>query len=277
MDIVSLIGIIVGLGGILASFMYDGGNPAKLINVSAIMIAIFGPYGALCVGYGINQVKHFPKLLGEVFKKPKSSVSKTLETLVELSETARKDGLLSLEKVVESEENKKMDPFLKRGILMVTDATDPQEITDALENEIYIFEQTRNQEITMFDTLAGFGPAFGMVGTLMGLVRVLGSMSSQETMVKGISTAFLATFFGVLLANLLYTPAARKLKIHLSEYRLEKEMIIEGVCAIRNGVNPRTLRERLTPYLILEGSKASKGNKGNQEEGNFSHYTTNEK
>jgi chemotaxis protein MotA len=257
MDIASLFGIVCSFGLILLGFSLDGGNVKSLLLVNAVMIVLGGSVGAICVAYGVKQLKQLPKLFVELFTSPKSTISKTIEYLLFLAQTARQNGLLSLEKTMGEEEAKgKLDPFLKRGILMVLDGAEPEEISEVLQNDIYIYEQNKRRNINMMESLGGFGPALGMIGTLTGLVNVLSAgMGSPEEMTKAIGTAFVATLYGVMLANLLFLPATTKLKDRVADYRLEKELIIEGVCAIRNGVNARLLEERLSTYYILENSK----------------------
>ncbi|MEA5066018.1 MAG: MotA/TolQ/ExbB proton channel family protein, partial [Eubacteriales bacterium] len=130
-----------------------------------------------------------------------------------------------------------------------------EKISDVLNNDIYIYETDRTTAISMFDSFAAFAPAFGMVGTIVGLIMTLqAGMESPDMVTKAIGVAFITTLYGVLLANSFFIPAATKLRARMTMYRLEKEMIIEAVCAIRNGINPRMLKEQLSSYYIL-GSK----------------------
>ena len=260
MDITSILGVLAGPGLIAVGFMLEGGHLAALWMLSAFLIAMGGSVGALMLSYGLNVLKHFPKLFLEIFIMPKSSINKTIDLLVDLSKTARQNGLLSLEKAMTEGDQKKVDPFLKRGILMIVDGTDPEKINEILQNDIYIYEQNRTMQISMLDAMGGFGPAFGMVGTIVGLIHLLSAgMEDPSAMTKSIGVAFIATLYGVASANLLFLPAASKMKGRLTIYRLEKEMIIEGVCAIRNGVNPRVLQEQLSSYMILTGKKPKAG------------------
>ena len=149
-----------------------------------------------------------------------------------------------------------MDPFIKRGVLMVVDGTDAHKISEILENDIYIYETSQSATVSMLESLGGFTPAFGMIATIMGLIMCLSAgTGSPDDMTRAIGAAFTATFYGVLLANLVFLPAASKLKGRITNYRLEKEMVIEAVCSIRNGVNPRLLQEQLSSYYVLAGKK----------------------
>jgi chemotaxis protein MotA len=262
MDIVSIVGFVVAAGSIAYGYTMDGGLLQALWMTSAFIITCGGALGAVLLSSGFSQVKQLPKLMMEVFIKPKSTVGKTIEQLVFMSKTARQNGLLSLEKAVtEGDGKNRIDPFLKRGILMVVDGTDPEKINDILQNDIYVYEQNKGINISMFEAMGTFAPAFGMIGTIVGLIQLLSAgMDDPAALTKAIGVAFITTLYGSLLANCFFLPAATKLRSRLSVYRLEKEMIIEAVCAIRNGVNPRLLEEQLSSYLVLApGSQARKG------------------
>lgn len=253
MDIISIVGFVVAFGSIAFGYTMDKGDLRALWMVSAFVITVGGSIGAVLLSSGFSQVKQLPKMMLEVFIKPKSTINKTIEQLVFLSKTARQNGLLSLEKAVSEGDGKnKIDPFLKRGILMVVDGTDPEKINDILQNDIYVYEQNKGINISMFESMGAFAPAFGMIGTIVGLIQLLSAgLDDPAALTKAIGVAFITTLYGSLLANCFFLPSATKLRSRLSVYRLEKEMIIEAVCAIRNGVNPRLLQEQLSSYLVL--------------------------
>jgi len=259
MDLFSLLGIFIAAASLIGGYAIDGGNVAALWLLSAFIMVVGGSIGSVCVSYGFAQLKKFPGMLFNLFKQPKSNISNTIDFLVKLSENARKEGILSLEKVIETEEGQgKVDPFLKSGIMMVIDGADLEQIQSFLETDIAVYDQKVKSEIAMFDSMAQYAPAYGMIGTIMGLIQVLANMSSPESMAAAISVAFITTLYGVVIANMLCIPAANKLRIRLDYYQTEKEMIIEGVCGIRNGDNPKMLRERLSPYLVFESKKKLK-------------------
>jgi len=252
MDLSSIIGIVAGIGFVLFGYSFSGGDIRGLLMMSAFIIVAGGTLGAVFLSYGANHLKNFPKLIAEVFRKPKSTVNDTIDYLVSLSQTAKQSGLLSLEKVIMAPGEKgKVDLFLKKGILSVVDGTDPEKINDLLQNEIYVYEQNKNVDIAMFDSCATYSPAFGMIGTIVGLIQMLSAgMSDPEQLTTAIGVAFITTLYGSLMANCLFTPTATKLRARLASYRLEKEMIIDAVCAIRNGINPKMLKEQLSSYVI---------------------------
>jgi chemotaxis protein MotA len=253
MDIASIFGFIVAACSIAFGYTMDGGNLRSLWLLSALVIVVGGSAGSVAISYGINELKKMPVLFVQTFRQPKSSISKTLEFLVTLAEHARKDGLLSLEKELNTHDPKNpIDPLLKRGMLMVIDGSDLEQIRDLMETDIAIFEEKSKNEISTFDCFAGYAPAYGMIGTIMGLVQALGNMESPEAMAVSIAVAFITTFYGVLIANMICLPASSKLKNRLHNNVLEKEMIVDGVCAIRNGQNPKLLRSKLSSYLVAE-------------------------
>lgn len=257
MDFASIIGLALGFGSLVLSYKMDGGELRSLMMLNAVVIVFGGAFGSVFLAYGFGQLKKLPALIMQAFTTPKSKIPETIDFLVMLSENARKDGLLSLEKTVTDQP--KIDSFLKRGVLMVIDGADLEQIRELLENDIHLYEQKAKMEISMFDSLASFAPSFGMIGTIVGLVQVLGNMESPEQMAKSIGVAFIATLYGVVTANMFCLPITNKLKIQLSKYCKEKEMIIEGICAIRNGVNPKMLREKLSSYLIFQDKSSPKG------------------
>ncbi len=263
MDIASIIGITLGFGCLLFGYTMDGGGLGSLVLLSAFIIVIGGSLGSAALSFGIDELKKIPKMIICAFKPPKSNISETIDYIVKLSEIARKDGLLSIEKSInENNMGDKMDPLLYQGMMMVIDGVDLEQIRDTMETEIYIYEEKSKGEIAIFDSLGGYAPTYGMIGTIMGLIKVLANMESAEEMTSSIAVAFTATLYGVVSANVIYIPIASKLKLRLKQSLLEKEMIVEGVCSIRNGMNSKMLRDKLTIY-ILEVAK-SKKNSGDE-------------
>lgn len=249
MDIASVIGIVLGFGCLLLGYSMDGGGLGSLILLSAFIIVIGGSLGSAALSFGINELKNMPKLMIRAFKPPKSNITETIDYIVKLSEIARKDGLLSIEKTInENNMSGRLDPLLHQGIMMVIDGVDLEQIRDTMETQIYVYEEKSKNEIAIFESLGGYAPTFGMIGTIMGMIKVLANLENAEEMAASIAVAFTATLYGVASANVVYLPIASKLKLRLKQSLLEKEMIIEGVCSIRNGMNSKMLREKLSIY-----------------------------
>lgn len=262
MDIASILGFIIGIGSLILGYTMDNGNFQSLWLVSALIIVVGGSLGSVSLTYGMSSLTKMPLLYAKTFIKKKSTLSKKIDYIVMISENARKEGILSIEKIIEDNSTKEQpDPLLKRGVLMVIDGADLEQIRELLETELYVLEKNKKNEIAMFEAFAGYAPAYGMIGTIIGLIQVLSNMESPEQMTSSIAVAFITTLYGVFIANLFCLPIAAKLRRQLQQLLLEKEMIIEGICAIRNGVNPKTLRDKLSIYLQTVQSKNINGNK----------------
>lgn len=250
MDIASVVGIILGIGCLCLGYMADGGSLKALGLFSAFLIVIGGASGSVALSFGIKELIKMPSNLLHTFIPPKSTISKTVDYIVMLSEVARKEGLLSIEKIIDDKNAKqKPDPLLKQGMMMVIDGVDLEQIREMMETQIYVYDEQAKNEIAPFEAFAGYAPTYGMIGTIMGLVRVLANLDSPEEMTSSIAVAFVATLYGVASANVIALPVASKLKLRLQQRLLEKEMIVEGVCSIRNGINPKMLRDKLSIYI----------------------------
>lgn len=266
MDFASIIGIIVGIASLVLGYSMDGGSLRALWLLSALIIVVGGSIGSVAISHGISDLKKMPVLFLSTFKNPKSTFTSTIDFIIMLAENARKDGLLSIEKILDAESSKNnLDPLLNRGMLMVIDGTDLEQIRENLEIDISIFEEKTKAEIATFESFAGYAPAYGMIGTIMGLIQVLANMQSPEKMSAAIAVAFITTLYGVVIANLFCLPVANKLTQRMKLQLMEKDMIIEGVCSIRNGQNPKMLREKLSSYLLLNSKPSNKAAKGGKE------------
>lgn len=253
MGITTILGIIVGFGSLIVAFMMDGGSLSSLALPSPFLIVIGGTLGALMVSFSLKDVTKIPKLLMAACKSPKKSLNTSLELLVNLATSVRREGILCLERLMgDGTIDKKQDPLLQRGIMLLLDGLDKQALKGVLDSEVYIFEQVRKREISIFEQAGGFSPTMGIIGTVLGLIHVLGNMSSPEELAKSIAVAFIATLYGVGFANLIWLPIANKLKLQMKIASIEKELIIEGVLSIHEGENPMIIRERLKPYVAFE-------------------------
>jgi chemotaxis protein MotA len=167
-----------------------------------------------------------------------------------MSEKARREGLLILETDVQGElTDERYDPLIRKGVSLVVDGTDPELIRTILEQEIYGFEERRKREAAIFEAAGGFSPTMGIIGTILGLVQVMTRLKDPSTLGPSIALAFLATLYGIALANLVWLPVANKLKLKMRIQRTKKEMIVGGVLSLQNGDNPRVVRERLAGFL----------------------------
>lgn len=266
MGIATIIGLLLGFGALFGGFLMEGGDMGALLMPSPIIIIFGGTFGALFVAFGIKDVSKVPKLLGQVLSNPKTSLRETMETIVDLSVKAKREGILVLEAVVRDESfAKKNDPLLVKGLNLLLNRLDTAVLREILENDLHVHEQIKKREIAMFEAMGGYSPTMGVIGTVMGLIVVLANMGGEggaEELVHGISTAFIATLYGVMFANILYLPVANKLTLRLKQEMLGKELIIDGVLAINEFENPMAIKERLLPYLKYAGEKETGGKEG---------------
>lgn len=246
MDIVTILGIFLGIGGLLIAFILDGGDPTALIEPTAAMIVFGGTFGATMISFSGSVIKRFPVLVKMVFVHKQENRQEVMNKLLELAQVARKEGLLSLESVIETSTD---DDFIKNGIRLVVDGVDPEGLQHTLETRIQNMEERHEEGIAMFEAMGGFGPTMGVLGTVMGMVHVLGNMTDAASLGPKIAIAFIATMYGVSSANILWLPFASKLKQINKEEVLTKYMMLEGIMMIQNGSNPTYMKEQLKGYL----------------------------
>ncbi len=248
MDISTPFGIVLGAVLIVVSIIM-GGDIMGFFDPASIMIVVGGTFAAVIASYPFgmlkNTLKHFPKILsGKGFE-----VEPTIETLVEFANLARKNGLLALEE----QANALPDPFFKTGIMLVVDAIEADKIRELLETEVASMDKRHDDEAGIYDKAAAFAPAFGMIGTLIGLINMLASMDlsagSSSSLGSSMSVALVTTLYGCILANLIFMPIAKKLRVRNEEEMLYKQLIIEGVIGIQSGENPKSLKEKLVSLL----------------------------
>ncbi len=243
MDLATILGIVLGFGALIAAFVLEGGHLSSLIGITAYMIIFGGTFGATMTSYGLKDMLGLPKLIMKAVKTPPDRRALLVEEIVKLAEIARRDGLLALEN------HPIEDPFLKKGIMLVVDGTDAELTEQILYADVEAMEQRHARGYGIFQTMGGFAPTMGIIGTVMGLVHVLSSLKDPESLGPAIAVAFLATLYGVATANLLWLPLHNKLKLRSKEEVAEKQLIIEGVLGIQAGENPRMLREKLLVHL----------------------------
>ncbi len=248
MDITTVFGIILGAVLIVVSILLSG-DLMNFFDPASIMIVIGGTLAAVIASYPLptllNTAKHFPKLLKGKDFEPQP----VIEQLVEFAQIARKNGLLALEEKA----NELEDLFFKTGIMLVVDATEAEKVRSMLENEIAFMDARHEEEAGVYDKAAAFGPAFGMIGTLVGLINMLAGMDlsagSSSSLGSSMSIAMVTTFYGCILANLIFMPIAKKLRVRNNEEVLYRQIIVEGVMGIQSGENPKNLKEKLSSML----------------------------
>jgi chemotaxis protein MotA len=245
MDIFTLVGILLGFGAMILANILEGGNLGSLIQVSAAIIVFGGTFGATFIAFPKENIVALPKVIMKAFFEAKLSPESTIKQLTGLADKARREGLLSLE----SESNQIDDPFLKKGIELVVDGSDPEIVGDTLRNELYVLEKRHKGNFAVLESMGGFAPTMGVIGTVMGLVNVLSHLEDPSRLGESIAVAFVATLYGVASANLLYLPLANKLKEKSQGEQLIREMMVEGIMSLQAGENPRVIEQKLLGYL----------------------------
>jgi chemotaxis protein MotA len=244
-----LIGLAMGIGGLLVGFIMERGNPLSLFGLSALIIIVAGTLGALTISAGFGAVLALPKLALGTMKGAAGPSVEFVEQFVEYAERARKDGLLSLEEIVDQLD----EPIMKKGLQLVVDGTESEVIGEMLENDIYLHELRVKENAAVFETAGGFSPTIGIIGTVMGLVLVLSHLGGDAAALgESIATAFIATLYGVGLANLVLLPIGNNIKAKGRVEKLQMELIVAGVLAIQRGESPGLVRSKLKSYLDLK-------------------------
>lgn len=244
MDIAALLSFIAALVFIVTSILL-GGVLTAFIDLPSVMITIGGSVAASFVAYPIQSAFSAIKGISHAFSAKTVDIKGMIQTLVELSNTARKNGLLSLEEISESIEYQ----FMKKGVLLIVDGADQDLIRNVLEADIECMSERHSKIYGYWEKLGELAPAWGMIGTLVGLINMLRNLSDPTTIGPSMAVALITTFYGSLIANLIALPVASKMKIRSSEEIMANEMIIEAILAIQAGENPKILEDKLKSYL----------------------------
>ena len=245
MDIMTIIGLAIGLIAIIGGNLLEGGHTESLMIFTAFFIVFGGTLGAVMVQTPLKIfVLSLKRSLWMVFP-PKNNFEAMIEKIVDWSQTARKEGLLSLQELAEEE----TDSFSRNGLQMLADGNEPESVRGILEVELSSTEDKDLQAAKVFEGFGGYSPTIGIIGAVMGLIHVMENLSNPEALGPGIAVAFVATIYGVGLANLVFLPMANKLKTLTNAQTLYREMIIDGLVSIAEGENPRNIEAKLRCYL----------------------------
>jgi chemotaxis protein MotA len=245
MDYLSFIGVAIAFAAILGGNWLEGGHLEMLANGPALIIVLGGTIGAVLLQTPLQLFMRTLRMLGMIFLPPRQHLDETVVKLVEWSRVARKDGLLGLEKAVQSE----ADVFVRKGMQLLVDGNEPEEIRHTLEVELDSRERFDLQASKVLEAMGGYSPTIGIIGAVMGLIHVMQNLSDPSKLGSGIATAFVATIYGVGLANLFLLPMANKLKAYVLQQSHYRELVIEGLVAISEGENPRQIETRLQGFL----------------------------
>lgn len=245
MDLATIIGIILGVGLIVASIMMSG-SLMSFVDVPSAAVVIGGSAAAVLMSFPLHHVLKIMGVVKNAFFSAPTDPVQYVTSIVKLAEVARRDGILSLESHLSDGQH---DEFLTRGLRMAIDGQDPTVIQAALEQEVETLMERHASGKALFDSIAKYGPAFGMIGTLIGLVIMLQNMSDPSALGPAMAVALITTFYGSLLANMLAMPIADKLQLRSSNEVAGKILIIRGVMSIQAGDNPRIVQQKLLAFL----------------------------
>jgi chemotaxis protein MotA len=241
----SLGGIVLALGGILLGLILEGGRIAQIIQPTAALIVFGGTIGAVFLQYPLRVILAAGKNLGGVFVDPSRDPQQLIREIVGYAHKARKDGIVSLD----SELSTIRDVFLKKSLMLAVDGTEPAEIREMMELELN--NQAEHEEYIpkVYEAAGGFSPTIGIIGAVLGLIQVMQHLDNITEVGRGIAVAFVATIYGVGLANLFFLPISGKIKIRMRQEQILREMTLEGVISILEGMNPRMLETKLRAFF----------------------------
>lgn len=244
MDFATVAGLTAAFGLVAWSILM-GGNASGFLNGPAVAIVIGGTLGALLVNFPASRLGRLASVLRKTLRFQQESPETVIDKMVKYAERARREGMLALEDDSETED----DEFLRKGLRLAVDGTDPQLLEKILQTDLRQIEHRHEDGARILSAGGNFAPAFGMIGTLIGLVNMMGSLDEPTQIGRGMATALVTTFYGAVLANAVFLPLAGKLETRSREEVMNKEMVIEGIMAIQSGDSPRIVEEKLKSFL----------------------------
>ena len=253
LDFATLAGLVVGVGGIVGGLILEGGSVREIAAPTALLIVLGGTLGAVMVSTPMSALSGGLRSLLSVFQEKSQDPDILIDKLVDYSGKARKNGIVSLEQVA----NDAPDPFLRKALNLAVDGTDLQELRNMMELEIAVEEHHAEAEAKIFENAGGYAPTIGIIGAVLGLIQVMKDLADIEKVGHGIATAFVATIYGVAFANLFFLPIAGKIKTRAQQKTQMKELMLEGVVGIVEGLNPKLIRTKLAAYSRRGKSKGA--------------------
>ena len=244
MDITTVVGLVAGFTLIIMG-IFNGGQLINFFDVPSLLITIGGTLAATMVCYPLYQIVGIVGVMRKAFFHKSIPPTELIEKIVGFAETARREGILALEQAVQEVD----DAFMGAGIRLAVEGTEPELIQTILETELSFVDERHKSGAGVFDFMGSAGPAFGMIGTLVGLVNMLQNLDDPSAIGPGMATALITTFYGAVTANLIYIPFAGKLKVRSAEEGLQKRMIMEGIMSIQSGDNPRIVEQKLNVFI----------------------------
>lgn len=244
MDWASVGGLVLALAGIITGQMLEGGRIGALIQPAAMAIVVVGTCGAVLLQSGMPTFLRGMKMARWVFSPPPDNAEAVTREILGWSTTARREGLLSLEQYLPGVQ----DPFVAKALRLIVDGMDPYKVREILDIDISSYERRERQAAKIWEAAGGYSPTIGILGAVLGLIHVMENLADPSKLGAGIAVAFVATIYGVGLANLVYLPIANKLKTIIANEVAKRDMITEMFCSIAGGENPRVIEERISAY-----------------------------
>jgi len=262
MDIFVLIFLVVGFAAVIGGFILEGGHLLALLSLTSIVIILGGTIGATGVSFPKDQLLRLPKIFKVILRDEKYDTRELIDKMKAMCIQVRQNGLLSLENQIDAES----DGLMRKGMRLIVDGTSAEHTKEALDVYMDAMSDRHHSAAQIFEAAGGFSPTMGIIGTVLGLVHVLGNLAEPDTLGPKIATAFIATLYGIGLANLLWLPLAGNLKAKHTKEVLYKSMIIEGLLLIQQGANTNYMDEKLTSFLS-EAQASQKGGSGKSDGG----------
>lgn len=262
MDIATLVGIVIGIACTIISIKI-GGELGSFYNAPSIFIVLGGGIASVLISYRLSEIAKIMKVVAKAFSGKQSSPQDTIRLLVELSQKARREGLLALE----AEQERIEDEYIKQSLQLIVDGVEPDTIRESMDLELENLEARHAKGQGLFKTMGALFPAWGMIGTLIGLINLLGQLEDPQKIGPAMAVALITTFYGSVLANFICNPIATKLGIKSKEEIKQKEMVIEGILSIQAGENPRIMEHKLMTFLSPEQKQKYAEGSGENSEG----------
>ena len=235
----------MGFGAIFGGAAIEGVHMSALIQPTAALIVLGGTFGAAFVSFPLPAIIAALKNVRIAFLPTKVDHDQVVKDIINYATKARRNGLISLEQEAQSVR----DPFIKKGISLVVDGIDPQKLRETLEADIMAYEDNTKHSVEFYEAAGGYAPTIGIIGAVLGLIHVMGNLSDTSKLGAGIAVAFVATIYGLIVANIICLPVGNKIKIRMKEEVLRRVMILEGLIAIQNGENPHFIEQKLMAYV----------------------------
>lgn len=245
MDIMTILGLLLGIGAIVGGNLLEGGHLSALFQGTAFLIVMGGTMGAVMVQYSLPVFMRSMRMTLWVFRPPKIDMEAEIAKVIRWSNISRKEGLLGLEGFVETERSL----FVRKGLQLVVDGNEPDVVRSILEVDLDSNERGGHLAAKVYESMGGYSPTIGIIGAVMGLIHVMNNLAEPSKLGAGIAVAFVATIYGVGFANLIFLPISNKLKAIVTSQAQLQELIIEGVVSVAEGENPRNIETKLQGFL----------------------------